>query len=54
MLVGEITEDSSGGKAIFEKTEWDFKLGEQVQDVSKFEISQLIARDREIAKKYLN
>ncbi len=54
MLVGEITEDSSGGKAIFEKTEWDFKLGEQVRNVSKSEIFQLIARDREIAEKHLN
>jgi len=53
VLVGEITEDSSGGKAIFEKTEWDFKFGDQIPNVSKSEISKMIERDREIAKKYL-
>jgi len=53
VLVGDITEDPSEGKAIFEKTEWDFKLGEQVPDISKSEISKLIKRDREISQKYL-
>ena len=53
VLVGEITEDSSGGKAIFEKTEWDFKLGGQIPDISKSEISKLIKRDWEISQKYL-
>ena len=53
VLVGEITEDSSGGKAVFEKTEWDFKLGEQIPNLSKSEILKLIERDREISPKYL-
>ena len=52
VLVGEITEDSSGGKAIFEKTEWDFKLGDQIPYVSKSEIAKIIKRDREVAGKY--
>ena len=53
VLVGEITEDASGGKSIFEKVELDFRLGDQIPTPSKYEISKLIERDKEIAKKYL-
>ena len=53
VLVGELTEDASGGKSVFEKVEWDFKLGDQIPNLSKQEISKLIERDHETAKKYL-
>ncbi len=54
ILVGEITEDSSGGKSVFEKVEWDFRWGDQIPTLSKQEISKLIERDQEIAQKYLS
>ncbi len=53
VLVGEITEDSSGGKAIFERVEWDFKLGDRIPNLSRSEISKLVERDQKIAEKYL-
>lgn len=54
VLVGEITEDASGAKSIFDKVEWDFRFGDLIKDVPTLEeIEKLIERDKEIAKKYL-
>lgn len=54
VLVGEITEDASGAKSIFDKVEWDFKMGEMLGDMPSLEeIQKLIERDEKICKKYL-
>ncbi len=52
VLVGELTEDASGAKSIFDRAEWDFKIGELIPTPSKEEILELIERDKEICKKY--
>lgn len=52
VLVGELTEDSSGAKIIFDKVEWDFKLGQSISVPSKEEIESLIKRDKQTAQKY--
>ena len=54
VVVGEITEDASGAKSIFDKVEWDFRFGDLIKNVPTLEeIEKLIERDKEIAKKYL-
>lgn len=54
VLVGEITEDASGAKSIFDKVEWDFRFGDLIKEVPTLEeIEKLIERDKEIVKKYL-
>lgn len=54
VLVGEITEDASGGKNIMKPVIWDFKLGENIPYVSKEEIEHMIEKDKEICRKYLS
>lgn len=53
VLVGEITEDASGGKNIMKPVIWDFKLGENIPVASEEEIAKMIERDKEISKKYI-
>lgn len=53
VLVGELTEDASGAKSIFDKVEWDFKIGDMISVPNLGEIQKLIDRDKEISKKYL-
>ena len=53
VLVGEITEDASGGKNIIDPVIWDFKFGEGIPILSKEEIQTLIEKDKIIAEKYL-
>lgn len=53
VLVGEITEDASGGKSIMNPVIWDFKLGENIPVLSTEEIQTLIERDKIVANKYL-
>lgn len=53
VLVGEITEDASGGKNIMKPVIWDFKLGENIPVASKEKIAEMLERDKEISKRYL-
>lgn len=53
VLVGEITEDASGGKNIMKPVIWDFKLGENIPVATEEEIAKMIERDKEISEKYL-
>lgn len=53
VLVGEITEDTGGGKNIMDPVIWDFKFGENIPVLSVKEMQALIERDKITADKYL-
>lgn len=53
VLVGEITEDSCGGRCLINPVIWDFKFGEMIPLISKEEIEAMIQKDAEISQKYL-
>lgn len=54
VLLGELTEDASGGKNIISPVTWDFILGEKISVPSKDELNELITRDKIKSEKWLD